>query len=339
VLYGLPQAVDTILKGDRAVLVEGYFDVLSLHQAGLTGAVAASGTAFTDQQAQILKRLVKRVVLVFDADDAGMKAAWRSYTSLVRERLDVTFVPMPAGEDPDTLVRSEGPERFRSRLQRAEDVVEFYLGRLTPPIAGRPPGERAEAVRGLLELLAADADRLRQAMNLEQLAGAIGLETGLLQREMEQLAQQSAPPPIPRADERRRIEPLTGLEAGLLAALLRKGPDLERLIEKLSPDDFNDPRARTLFLEMTSLWETGGVLDTGRLMERLDAEGRGMLAALLTREDPPGEESGEELLKAVEGRRLKVQRRQLRESIEQARRAGDEQTLARLLKEYQEMRH
>ncbi len=339
VLYGLPQAVETILKGDRAVLVEGYFDVLSLHQADLTGAVAASGTAFTDQQAQILKRLVKRVVLVFDADAAGMKAAWRSFASLVREGLDVSFVPMPAGEDPDTLVRAEGPESFRSRLQRAEGVVDFYLGRLEPPITERPPGERAEAVRGLLELLAADSDRLRQAMNLEQLAGAIGLETRLLQREMEQLARQSAPPPVPRSEEHRRAEPLAGLEAGLLAELLREGPDCELLLEGLDPEDFNDPRARALFLEVTGLWATSGRLDTGRLMERLDAEGRGLLAGLLTREDPPTEESGAELLRAVEGRRLKTQRRRLRESIEQARRAGDEQTLARLLKEYQEMRH
>jgi DNA primase len=337
VLYGLPQAVETMLREERAVLVEGYFDVLSLHQAGMAGAVAASGTAFTDRQAQLLKRLVRRVVLVFDADAAGVKAAGRSFASLAREGLDISFVPMPAGEDPDTLVRSEGPEAFRARLQHAEGLVPFYLGRLDPPIEQLPIGARADAVRGLLELLAADADSLRREMNLELLAGRIGLDAGVLRRELDRLAAQQVPAPAggpPRATP----SPLGRLEAGILRMLLVDGAARERLMDELEPDDFRDPRARALFDAISRQGGSGGAPDTGQLMDRLDTGGRGLLAGLLAREEGDEEGTAEELLKAIAGRRVKERRRHLRDSIEQARRAGDEETLARLLKEYQEMR-
>jgi DNA primase len=337
VLYGLPQAVETMLREERAVLVEGYFDVLSLHQAGIAGAVAASGTAFTDRQAQLLKRLVRRVVLVFDADAAGVKAAGRSFASLAREGLDISFVPMPPGEDPDTMVRSEGPEAFRSRLQHAEGIVPFYLGRLDPPIEQLPIGARADAVRGLLELLAADADSLRREMNLELLAGRIGLEVGVLHRELDRLAAQQGP--VPGVSRTRSApSPLGGLEADILRLLLVDGPAREKLLDELEPDDFRDQRARSLFEAIGRLGAAGAEPDTGQLMDRLESEGRGLLAGLLAREEGEEGSTPEELLKAIAGRRVKEHRRHLRESIEQARRAGDEATLARLLKEYQEMR-
>jgi DNA primase len=342
VLYGLAQAVDALLKEERALLVEGYFDVLSLYQSGIRGVVAASGTAFTDRQALILKRLVKRVLLLFDADPAGLKAALRSYASLAREGLDVSFLTMPAGEDPDTLLHSEGVEAFRSRLRHAKPVVQFYLEQLDPPMDERGVGERAEAARGLLDLLRHDSDELRRAMSLQQLSARIGLDEETLKREMESLARQDAVYEVARNGEAPTAikGPAGSLDTELLRLVVNSDESRTELLSFLDADDFHDTRCRDLFLRFAELQEKGS-FGVDKVLEQSDADSRNMLASLLAEESPDfeGEVSvtQEELLKRVEARRLKERRRRLKASMEQARRAGDDETLDRLLKKYQEM--
>jgi len=342
VLYGLAQAVDALLKEERVLLVEGYFDVLSLYQAGIRGVVAASGTAFTDQQALILKRLIKRVLLLFDADPAGRKAALRSYTSLAREGLDVAFLAMPPGEDPDTMIRGEGVEAFRSRLRHAKPIVPFYLEQLDPPMDERGVGERADAARGLLDLLRHDSDELRRAMSIQQLSAHIGLEEDTLKREMDSLIRREAPYERTDMEAPRPISPpLAGrLDTELLRLLISSEENWSELLPHLQADDFHDSRCRNLFVRVVDQYEKNS-FNIDQILEQSDAESRNLLASLLTEESPLLEdemtETVDELLKRVEARRLKEIRRRLKASMEQARRAGDDETLARLLKEYQEM--
>lgn len=342
VLYGLAQAVDALLKEERVLLVEGYFDMLSLYQAGIRGVVAASGTAFTDKQAVILKRLIKRVLLLFDADPAGRKAALRSYTSLAREGLDVAFLAMPPGEDPDTMIRGEGVEAFRSRLRHAKPIVPFYLEQLDPPMDERGVGERAEAARGLLDLLRHDSDELRRAMSIQQLSAHIGLEEDTLRREMDALIRREAPYERTDVEAPRPISPqLAGrLDTELLRLLMSGEENRSGLLPHLQADDFHDSRCRSLFVRVVDQHKKNS-FNIDQILEQSDAESRNLLASLLTEESPLLEdemtETVDELLKRVEARRLKELRRRLKASLEQARRAGDDETLARLLKEYQEM--
>ncbi len=342
VLYGLSQAVESILKEERAFLVEGYFDVLSLSQSGIGAVVAASGTAFSERQAFVLKRLLKKVLLIFDADSAGLKAALRSYKSLVREGLDVTFLAMPPGEDPDTMIRSEGIEAFRTRIRHAKPVVEFYLEQLDPPMEEREVGERAEAARGLLDLLRHDTDELRRAMSLQLLSARIGLDEETLKREMDSLAGRdvvyhgsaSESPHVTRPETAGR------LETELVRLIIEDSDNRERLITSLSAEDFHDPRCRNLFSRFTEqLGEKQFSID--KVLEHTDPDTRNLLASILAEESPLNEsevtENTDEILKRMEVRRSKERRRLLKTAIEQARRAGDDETLDRLLKEYQEM--
>lgn len=344
VLYGLPHAIEAFHKEDRALLVEGYFDVMSLHQTGIKGVVAASGTAFTDQQALMLARLVRKVLLLFDSDPAGLKAAFRSYTSLAREGLDVLFLGMPSGEDPDTLIRGEGVEAFRSRLRHAQPIVPFYLANMEPPVEERDVGDRADAARGLLDLLRHDSDELRRVMSLQELSARIGLEVGTLQREMDSISAKEAPyeRSAARRTSQKPITPPGRIESELLQILINSEQLRTELLPKLAADDFHDPRTNSLYLKMVEQQKKEGHISIDRLLEQSDTDTRNMLAALLADEPAlPADRTDEvldELMKSLESRRTKERRRRLKVSMEQAKRAGDETTLARLLKEYQEMR-
>ncbi|MFC1530176.1 toprim domain-containing protein, partial [Gemmatimonadota bacterium] len=343
VLYGLPQAVETMLKEERGLLVEGYFDVMSLHQAGIMGVVAASGTAFTDQQSLILKRLVKRVFLLFDSDDAGLKAAFRSYNSLVREGLVVSFLPMPHGEDPDTMIRNEGAEAFRSRLRHASGIVSFWFDSLGTTVEEMDVGARASATRDLLEHLRHDVDTLRLDLNIQEISARVGIEEDTLRREMKAITSREAPYEEKRAGES-TAQPLTPparIESDLLRLLLAGGELSRDVLTGVTSEDFKDSRASSLFTRIREDFESEGSVSVDRLLEVTEPAERGLIASLLAEDAAvPSEEDTaivDQFLRSVEGRKRKDRRRRLKASIDQARRAGDNETVERLLKEYQEM--
>ena len=131
VLFGLDKTRRALIDANCAVVCEGQFDLISLFESGIENVVAPQGTAFTDRQAAMLKPLVSEVVLCFDADVAGHKAAQRSIDALLQNDLIVRVVEMPAGEDPDSLVRHEGKEAFEKRIADARDFFDWLIERET----------------------------------------------------------------------------------------------------------------------------------------------------------------------------------------------------------------
>jgi DNA primase len=129
VLFGLHKTKRALIEANCAVVCEGQLDLISLFEAGITNVVAPQGTAFTESQARVLKRFVNEVVLCFDADVAGQKAAERSLEALLQNDLIVRVAEMPAGEDPDSLVRREGKEAFESRVAGARDFFDYWIER------------------------------------------------------------------------------------------------------------------------------------------------------------------------------------------------------------------
>src|SRR5580765_3012187 len=126
-LYGLNYSKAAIRKLNYAVLVEGYFDVAQLVQAGISPVVASCGTALTPQQAQLLRRFTSKVVLSFDPDAAGQGAAVRSCELLVAEGFDVNVLVLDKGEDPDTFIRRKGGDQYRDRLKSSQPYLEYLL--------------------------------------------------------------------------------------------------------------------------------------------------------------------------------------------------------------------
>ncbi|MEO8438607.1 MAG: DNA primase [Spartobacteria bacterium] len=129
ILFGLHKTKRGLIEADCAIVCEGQLDLITLFEAGLTNVVAPQGTAFTEGHARILKRYVSEVVLCFDADAAGQKAAERSLEPLLENSLVVRVAEMPPGEDPDSLVRKEGAEVFGARIENARDFFEYWIER------------------------------------------------------------------------------------------------------------------------------------------------------------------------------------------------------------------
>jgi DNA primase len=129
VLFGLHKSKRALIEANCAIVCEGQLDLISLFEAGITNVVAPQGTAFTDNQARILKRFVNEVVLCFDSDTAGAKAAERSLDALLENDLIVRVVELPADEDPDSLIRREGREQFEKRVAQARDFFDYWIER------------------------------------------------------------------------------------------------------------------------------------------------------------------------------------------------------------------
>ncbi|HXX40895.1 MAG TPA: toprim domain-containing protein, partial [Chthoniobacterales bacterium] len=129
VLFGLNKTKRALIDANCAIVCEGQLDLITLFEAGITNVVAPQGTAFTETQARLLKRFVDEVVLCFDADEAGQKAAARSLDALLQNDLIIRIVEMPPGEDPDALIRREGKEPFEKRIAGARDFFDYWIER------------------------------------------------------------------------------------------------------------------------------------------------------------------------------------------------------------------
>ena len=135
-LFGLDLARRAIGREETAVVVEGNFDTISLHAAGVRNVVATCGTSLTREHLRVLKRYTRRIVLVYDGDAAGIKAAERSLSLFLEEDLWPFFVPLPPGKDPDDVVREEGGEAFKTRIAQAVPLFEFVIRRLAASAHG-----------------------------------------------------------------------------------------------------------------------------------------------------------------------------------------------------------
>jgi DNA primase len=178
-LFGLFQARHAIRQDDAAILVEGNFDVVSLHARGLQNVVAPLGTAFTDEQAKLLRRYSSRVVLCFDGDNAGRKATRAAKEPCRDAGVSARVATMPSGQDPDVLARERGIEAVKDAVAQARGLVEFLIDDLLDESFNAADGsEKSSRVQGVAKLLGDEDDPLQRAMlkqRVDSLAGRLDL--------------------------------------------------------------------------------------------------------------------------------------------------------------------
>jgi len=173
--YGLPFALEPIRKRDRVVVVEGYFDWVALARAGVEEVLATCGTALTEEHARQLLRRTRHVVLLFDGDEAGQRAMLRALETLLPQGLRVSAAALPAGQDPDDLLRSEGAEALARRIDEAPPALAVAIRRAVA--AGvATPWQRADAVAAVVPLLQLLPDAVERGEFARQLAMATGVE-------------------------------------------------------------------------------------------------------------------------------------------------------------------
>ena len=191
-LLGLYQQKEQIRKLNRAILVEGNFDLISLVANGCENVVAPLGTALTREQLRLVKRFTEEVTLLFDGDDAGGKAAARSVPYFLAEQITGKIAVLPSGHDPDTYVREEGLTALNQLLDKAENLPEFVLGRWVQQYGHGLDGKR-KIVEELKPLLAAAVSPLQRAVFLSHFAEELGMQVADLERHLEQRLMQSSP--------------------------------------------------------------------------------------------------------------------------------------------------
>jgi len=290
ILYGLSFAKDDIRRFDKAIIVEGYMDLISLYQSGIKNVVAVSGTALTDDQVQLLSRYTKNVVLLFDADVAGIKASMRSIEILLKRDMEVKIVSLPKGEDPDSYVNKNGKEEFEELIKRAENFLEYESKYYESQGKFNDPATAAEAIRELVKPVALINDELKRNLLIRNIAQKFNLREKLIESELDKqikqvkkfektdskvLQNRKAEETISTLiDAVPEISPvLYNLEREIIKLLFEADrPVAELIFNYLHPEDFSNTLNRELFERVKDEFENEDNFSTSGLVSVLKDE-------------------------------------------------------------------
>lgn len=187
VLYGLFQAKKAIRTEDNCYLVEGYADVLSVHQAGIENVVASSGTSLTAQQIALIGRFTKNVTILFDGDAAGIKASLRGLDMILEEGLNVKIVSFPDGHDPDSYMHHVGASAFKTYIETKRDDFILYKARVLLAEAGSDPIKRAEIIKDIVESIAKIPDEIKASVFVRESSRLLEIEERVLLTELNKI--------------------------------------------------------------------------------------------------------------------------------------------------------
>jgi len=259
VLYGLHASRPAIREKGTAILVEGYFDFLSLFQAGVTNVAAVSGTAFTPQQARLLARFVRKVYLFFDADSAGRSASMRSIEHFFNAGIEPWIITAPPKKDPDSFVREAGAEGVYQLLDKAADYLSFRFAGVD--FSRLTVREKEEAAREITVL----AEKIDQPLTREIFLGAAAEKLGIPAR----LLQPAGTAPADPAAIPERIRNINVIESELLSLFVNRPALIELAWKELSPDDFIGPGHGSLYALRIDAYRRTGDIDFQKLLEAL----------------------------------------------------------------------
>src|ERR1700760_1639874 len=187
VLYGLFFAKKAIREEDNCYLVEGYADVLSVHQAGIENVVASSGTSLTVEQIRLISRFTKNITILYDGDAAGIKASLRGLDMILEEGLNVKVVLFPDGHDPDSYVRSVGTNAFKNHIDQNKKDFILYKTDILLKEAGTDPIRRAEVIREVVESIAKIPDSIKASVFIKECSDLLKIDERALLSELNKM--------------------------------------------------------------------------------------------------------------------------------------------------------
>ena len=267
-LYGLNWAKNDIRREDHVLVVEGYFDVVRLINAGFTTVVAPMGTALTDQQSAALRKLTKNIFLLYDSDKAGLQATFRSGDELLRQGASVRIVTLPDGEDPDTFVKKNGAAALTARMRYAIDVFERKIQLLERAGMFAELHKKRRALDRLLPTIRAASDQIMRDLYLARASEVSGVAREVLEREWTGRAPRessdAAPTPsAPRISPAARVrrgerraqhsERGSSAERELIRAMLFNRARVVQIAEKLDVESFRTPGYRHIYRALIAL--------------------------------------------------------------------------------------
>ncbi len=275
-------------KQERLILCEGYMDVIALHQAGFTNAVAALGTSFTADHARLMARYTDEAVLIFDADAAGKKGAERAIGYLRETGMRIRLVSIPDGKDPDEFIKKNGPERFKLLMERSANDVEYQLVELGSRHLLTTSDGKVNYLREAAKLLAGLNDAVERDVYISRLSNDLSVSKEALKelvkeqikyRKKQQQDQQMSQV-IQKAEATRRTvnkeaaknARAVNAEESLLGMLLFHPDMLKKLEPILAPDEFSTMFNRQLYEKLLQRYRDNLVIDLTALSEEYEPD-------------------------------------------------------------------
>lgn len=284
ILFGLHQAKQSILQSNKAILTEGYADVITMHQFGFTNTISTSGTALTEYQLQLLSRYTKNLLILYDGDSAGINASLRALAIALKKGFEVELVLLPNGNDPDSFLREFGRTELLKLLENQDNSFLNYLIKVFFKNKNLTPSARAEVVSQILEIIANIPDQFHQTLLVQELASKLGfdnIQLKTLQNKLLKLQQNTFVPEIRELEQnkpnsqasnttfeeecKRLIGELTRSEFALLSFalenndnfdLFRKNDQIEKfLLSQVARRLFVILRGFNTLDELTSKWD------------------------------------------------------------------------------------
>jgi len=337
VLYGIDRARWSLGKAGRAILVEGYTDVIALHQAGLTETVAAMGTSVTESQLAQLSARVDTVVLALDADTAGREAMIRAGEIAARRRLRILVAAMPSGTDPAEMVVTEGgAERFRGLVDSAVDLNEFQLDLILAGVDDTSPRDRDRGLGEAAAVLSVVPEGAARQELIRRAAGSLGIEPGLVVARVEGAAtlvrgekpaggapaetDRGGSPPARKGSLLTKRE---RTELSLLAMCVSIPGQGREWLERLDPKHLSSP-----LMERAVSWLRGHLDDPVTGLDPEDGELRRLIAALAARSDPTRVGGG-----SIRRNYMELELLALEDEISAAADRGDDRARAALIRD------
>ena len=278
-LYGL-----NIARGSRKsffLLCEGYMDVISLHQAGFTNAVASLGTSLTTQHARILARYVKEVLITYDSDGAGVKAAQRAIPILKEAGISARIVSMKPYKDPDEFIRALGPEEYQKRIDGAQNSFFFEVEVLQRNYDLGDPEQKTRFYNEMAKLLLQFPEELERNNYTEALAQKYMISFDSLRKLVNRYGVQMEPVKVAaqtvereREENRKRSRPEEGMRRSqrlLLTRLIEEPQAFERVKGIITPEDFTEEFYRTVAVLAFEEYERSGSVNPARIINRFES--------------------------------------------------------------------
>ena len=286
---------------DYFILAEGYMDVIALHQAGFDCAVASLGTSLTEEQARMIARHTKQIIISYDADGAGQAAAQRAIDILKKCDLQVRVLRIPGAKDPDEFLREKGPDAFRRLIERSEGHNAYRLEQIAAKYDFEEDDQRVAFLQDAARMLAAIENAVEREVYQGRAAQMAGVSADAMAHEVARqmairkkqrkkaehreirAAVQGAQP----QDKRLRYDDMRSARAeeGILSLIFADNTWIDRLADKIEPSDFSAPVLAKIYAHARTLWEQGSVVSIAGYEGWLDEGELALLSGILSR--PP----------------------------------------------------
>jgi DNA primase len=336
-LYGLHQTREEIRRRKFAILVEGYLDLIVPFQFGVRNCVASLGTSLTAEQARLLSRFARRVVVNYDGDRAGVAAAKRAIEVLLPEDLEVKVLVLPEGADPDEFIRAQGVEAYNERRGASLPYIQFVLDQAVAGRNLRRPADKAAAVEETLPFVRAVKNKIQRREYFDMTMDTLRVEEPTLRQELWRAVNAGATADAAKVREqfvRAESAPVTVAEQRLLELLAHDAELRGAILPRLEAEDYAELPSARVFEALKEIEREGLAVDFETLGARTEGDvvAADLVPLILMGESPRAEgEAADEVLAEAEScltalRLMRVERRlkELAAEIAEAERAGDD---------------